>query len=130
MKIVKSLAPPLMAVAIACALASPALSLDYPTRPVRLVVGFPAGGSADIVARIVGQALTERMGQSFVIDNKPGAGSNLGTDLVVACRAPTVTTLMAESVVERHQSDALQEAHLRSGSKTLSRSRASTWCRT
>ena len=50
-------------------------ALDYPTRPVRLVVGFPAGGSADIVARIVAQALTERMGQSFIVDNKPGAGS-------------------------------------------------------
>ncbi len=56
-----------------------AIALDYPTRPVRLVVGFPAGGSADIVARIVAQALTERMGQTFIVDNKPGAGSNLGT---------------------------------------------------
>src|SRR5437868_813498 len=89
---------PLMAGAIAiCALPSFAQALDYPTRPVRLVVGFPAGGSADIVARIVAQALSERMGQSFVIDNKPGAGSNIGTD--IAARAePDGYTLMAESV--------------------------------
>ena len=59
----------------AAPLLQPALALDYPTRPVRLVVGFPPGGSADIVARIVAQALTERMGQTFIVDNKPGAGS-------------------------------------------------------
>src|SRR4051794_30525299 len=54
----------------------------YPARPVRLVVGFPPGGSADIVTRIIAQALTERMGQSFMVDNKPGAGSNIGTEAV------------------------------------------------
>ena len=97
MKITKCLALPCLAVALACAFASPSWALDYPTRPVRLVVGFPAGGSADIVARIIGQALTERMGQSFVIDNKPGAGSNLGTDLVARAE-PDGYTLMAESV--------------------------------
>jgi tripartite-type tricarboxylate transporter receptor subunit TctC len=97
MKIVKCLALPLLAGALACALASPTQALDYPIRPVRLVVGFPAGGSADIVARIVAQALTERMGQSFVIDNKPGAGSNIGTDLVARAE-PDGYTLMADSV--------------------------------
>jgi tripartite-type tricarboxylate transporter receptor subunit TctC len=59
---------------------------DYPSRPVHLVVGFPPGGGADIVARIVGQALSERLGQPIVIENKPGAGSNLATEAVV--RAP------------------------------------------
>ena len=68
---------------------------DYPARPVRLVVGFPPGGSADIVARIVAQALTQRMGQSFVIDNKPGAGGNLGAE-TVARAEPDGYTLMAE----------------------------------
>ncbi|AMN40384.1 Bug family tripartite tricarboxylate transporter substrate binding protein [Rhodoplanes sp. Z2-YC6860] len=97
MKITKYLALSFAAVAIVCALASPSCALDYPTRPVRLVVGFPPGGSADIVARIIGQALTERMGQSFVVDNKPGAGSNLGTD-TVARAEPDGYTLMAESV--------------------------------
>src|SRR5258708_20541954 len=98
MKWLHRLALPLVAGAIATsALPSLAQALDYPTRPVRLVVGFPAGGSADIVARIVAQALTERMGQSFVVDNKPGAGSNLGTDLVARAE-PDGYTLMAESV--------------------------------
>ncbi len=85
------------AAAFMSALLQPAHSLDYPTRPVRLVVGFPAGGSADIVARIVAQALTERMGQTFIIDNKPGAGSNLGTE-AVARAEPDGYTLMADSV--------------------------------
>jgi tripartite-type tricarboxylate transporter receptor subunit TctC len=78
-------------------LLQPAHALDNPTLPVRLVVGFPAGGSADIVARIVAQALTERMGQTFIIDNKPGAGSNLGTE-AVARAEPDGYTLMADSV--------------------------------
>jgi tripartite-type tricarboxylate transporter receptor subunit TctC len=85
------------AAVFASALLQPALALDYPTRPVRLVVGFPPGGSADIVARIVAQALTERMGQTFIIDNKPGAGSNLGTE-TVARAEPDGYTLMADSV--------------------------------
>jgi tripartite-type tricarboxylate transporter receptor subunit TctC len=58
----------------------------YPMRPVRLIVTTPAGGSADIVARLMGQWLSERVGQPFIIDNRPGAGSNIGTELVV--RAP------------------------------------------
>ena len=85
------------AAAVAAALLQPALALDYPTRPVRLVVGFPPGGSADIVARIVAQALTERMGQTFIVDNKPGAGSNLGTEMVARAE-PDGYTLMADSV--------------------------------
>ena len=74
----------LAAVALTTALAvlRPAHGLDYPMRTVRLVVGFPPGGSADIVARLVAQALTERMGQTFIVDNKPGAGSNLGAETV------------------------------------------------
>jgi tripartite-type tricarboxylate transporter receptor subunit TctC len=58
----------------------------YPTRPVRIVVGFPAGSAPDIIARLVGQGLSERLGQQFVIENRPGAGSNIGTEVVV--RAP------------------------------------------
>jgi tripartite-type tricarboxylate transporter receptor subunit TctC len=58
----------------------------YPSRPVRLVVGFAAGGSNDIVARVMGQWLSERLGQPFVIENRPGAGGNIGTEAVV--RAP------------------------------------------
>ena len=58
----------------------------YPTRPVRLIVGFPAGGAGDMGARLVGQWLSERLGQPFIIENRPGAGTNIATELVV--RAP------------------------------------------
>jgi tripartite-type tricarboxylate transporter receptor subunit TctC len=77
----------IVASAAALPAASPnAAADDYPSRPVHLVVGFPPGGGADIVARIVGQTLSERLGQPIVIDNRPGAGSNLATEAVV--RAP------------------------------------------
>jgi tripartite-type tricarboxylate transporter receptor subunit TctC len=59
----------------------------YPSRPVRIVVGFAAGGTTDIIARLMGQWLSERLGQPFIIDNRPGAGTNIGTEVVV--RAPT-----------------------------------------
>ena len=55
----------------------------YPSRPVRIVVGLPAGGVGDIVARLIGQALSQRSGQAFVIENRPGAAGNLGTEVVV-----------------------------------------------
>jgi tripartite-type tricarboxylate transporter receptor subunit TctC len=58
-------------------------ALDYPTRPVRWLVGYPPGGSTDIVARIVGQALSERLGQQFIIENKPGAGNNIATEQMI-----------------------------------------------
>jgi len=56
---------------------------DYPTRPVRWVVGFPAGGSSDIVARILSEWLQARLGQAFLVENRPGAGSNIATEAVV-----------------------------------------------
>jgi tripartite-type tricarboxylate transporter receptor subunit TctC len=58
----------------------------YPTRPVRIIVGYAAGGGLDIAARLIGQWLSERLGQTFIIENRPGAGGNLGTEAVV--RAP------------------------------------------
>jgi tripartite-type tricarboxylate transporter receptor subunit TctC len=58
----------------------------YPTRPVRIIVGFPAGGPNDIYARLIGQWLSERLGQQFIIDNRPGAAGNIATEAVV--RAP------------------------------------------
>ena len=77
----------LAAVAVALpAVSRAARAQAYPTRPVRLVVGFAAGNSADILARLIGQWLSERLGQPFVIENRPGAGSNIATEMVV--RAP------------------------------------------
>jgi tripartite-type tricarboxylate transporter receptor subunit TctC len=79
--------------AAACAIPQLAFALDYPTRPVRVIVGFPPGGSADIVTRIVAQSLTERLGQSFIVDNRPGAGSNIGTEAVARADADGYTLL-------------------------------------
>src|SRR6516165_1007867 len=70
-----------------------ASALDYPTRPVHLIEGFGAGGATDIVARLTGQALSERLGQQFVIENRPGAGGNIGTEAVVRA-APDGYTLL------------------------------------
>jgi len=69
----------------------------YPTRPVRIIVGFPAGGGTDIVARLIGQWLSERLGQQFIIENRPGAGSNIATEAVVRAAADGYTLLMAVS---------------------------------
>jgi tripartite-type tricarboxylate transporter receptor subunit TctC len=66
----------------------------YPTRPVRIVVGFPPGGGADITARLIGQWLSERLGQPFIIDNRPGAGSNIATEAVVRAPADGYTLLL------------------------------------
>jgi tripartite-type tricarboxylate transporter receptor subunit TctC len=66
----------------------------YPSRPVRIVLGFPAGGSGDILARILGQWLSERLSQPFVIENRPGAGSNIGTEVVVRASPDGYTLLL------------------------------------
>jgi tripartite-type tricarboxylate transporter receptor subunit TctC len=66
----------------------------YPTRPVHLIVGFPAGGGNDILARLIGQSLSEKLGQPLVIENRPGAGSNIGTEVVVRARPDGYTLLL------------------------------------
>jgi tripartite-type tricarboxylate transporter receptor subunit TctC len=85
------------AVAAAPAFSNHAVADEYPTRPVRIVAGFAAGGGVDITARLIGQWLSERLGQSFVIENRPGAGGNIGTEAVVNA-APDGTTLLLATV--------------------------------
>jgi tripartite-type tricarboxylate transporter receptor subunit TctC len=77
-----------LAASAASATAFPRLAcaLDYPVKPVRLIVPFAPAGGSDIFARLLGGSLSERLGQQFVIENRPGAASNIGTEVVV--RAP------------------------------------------
>ena len=70
-----------------------ASALDYPTRSVRWVVGYPPGGATDILARLIGQRLSERLGQQFVIENKPGAGNNIATESVINAEPDGYTVL-------------------------------------
>src|SRR5262249_44356983 len=65
------------------AVTCPATAQQYPARPVRVIVGAPAGGPQDILARLMGQWLSERLGRQFVIENRPGAGSNIAAEAVV-----------------------------------------------
>src|ERR1700743_3056502 len=71
-----------------------ARAADYPTRPVRFRVGYPPGGATDIIARLIGQRLSEKLGQQFVIENKPGAGNNIGTETVVNADPDGYTVLL------------------------------------
>ena len=72
-----------------------ALALDYPARPVHLIVGFPAGFTPDIIGRLTAQALSERLGKQIIVDNRPGAASNIGTELVVKALPDGYTLLGA-----------------------------------
>jgi tripartite-type tricarboxylate transporter receptor subunit TctC len=76
------------------AVSSIARAQAYPSRPVRIVVPFAAGGATDIIARLIGQWLSERLGQQFVIENRPGAGSNIGTEVVVNAPSDGYTLLL------------------------------------
>jgi tripartite-type tricarboxylate transporter receptor subunit TctC len=89
--------------ALAGLAALPALSVSsfaqasYPDHPVRLVVGFPAGGVGDITARLIGQRLSERLGQPFIIENRPGAGGNIGTEAVIRAPADGYTLFLVNT---------------------------------
>jgi tripartite-type tricarboxylate transporter receptor subunit TctC len=78
---------------LAAMAATPASAADYPTRPVHIIVGYPAGGSTDIVARIIGNWLSIKLGQQFIVENRPGAGNNIGTE-AVAKAAPDGYTML------------------------------------
>jgi tripartite-type tricarboxylate transporter receptor subunit TctC len=86
----------LASLAVIASLASvkSAMAQAYPVRPVRIVVGYPPGGLSDIVARLIGQRLSERLGQPFVIENRPGAASNIATEAVVHAPADGYTLLL------------------------------------
>jgi tripartite-type tricarboxylate transporter receptor subunit TctC len=91
----KSLQSWVLGLALACAAGLPqARALDYPTRPVHWIVGYPAGGTTDILARLVGQYLSDKLGQQFIIDNRAGAGNNIGTELVVNAPPDGYTLLL------------------------------------
>src|SRR5947207_1253918 len=76
------------------ALARLAWAQTYPVRPVRILVGYAAGGSADISARMMAQWLSERLGQQFIVENRPGASSNIATEAVVRAPADGYTLLV------------------------------------
>src|SRR5258705_6735806 len=83
-----------MGVAVLPAVSNVARAQMYPSRPVRLIAGYPPGGGADIVARLMGQWLSERLGQPFVIENRPGANTNTATDTVVRAIPDGYTLLL------------------------------------
>ena len=84
---------------LACAVAAPMAIAQqpYPTKPVRVIVAFTAGGTTDLLARSIGTQLADRLGQPFVIENRPGAGGNIGTEIAVRA-APDGYTLIVNSV--------------------------------
>jgi tripartite-type tricarboxylate transporter receptor subunit TctC len=90
----------LQLIAVAAAVAGAprlASALDYPTRPVRIIVGFPAGSTSDVLARLVAQRLSERLGQPFVVEDRSGASGNIATEAVVHAPADGYTLLLAGS---------------------------------
>jgi len=94
----------------------------YPSRPVRWIVGFPAGGGSDIVARLIAQRLSERLGWPFVIENRPGAGTNIATEAVV--RAPPDGYTLLQASVSQRSTPRCTTSSISISSATSRRSRA------
>ena len=86
-----------IAALLAFAAGGPAAAQAYPDKPIRMVVGFAPGGFTDVLARVIGQKLTERMGQSVIVENKPGAAGTLGADIVAKAKPDGYTLLLAHS---------------------------------
>ena len=86
-----------LATLLAATLATPAVAQTWPDKPVRLIVGFAPGGFTDVLARLLGQHLTQRLGQPVVVENKPGAAGTLGADLVAKARPDGHTLLLGHS---------------------------------
>ena len=84
----------LIALSAALACIGSASAADYPTRPVKFIVPYPPGGTTDVLARIMAQWLTDKLGQQFVVENKPGAGNNIGTEAVVNAAPDGYTMLL------------------------------------
>lgn len=91
---IRLLRPLLLASLWTAALCGAARAADYPVRPVKWIVPYPPAGTTDVLARIVAQWLTEKMGQPFVVENRPGAGNNLGTESVVSAPPDGYTMLL------------------------------------
>src|SRR5688500_20176138 len=85
--------------ALLCAQAGYAAEQSYPSRPVRLVVGFAPGGSTDVTARIVAERLSAAFGQQMIVDNRSGAGGNIGADIVAKSNPDGYTVLLATTGV-------------------------------
>src|SRR5262249_33410074 len=84
---------------------------DYPTRPVRLIVGWPPGGGADTVSRIVGQWLSERLGQQVIIENRPGASTNISAQAVI--NSPPDGHIAVLFGLDAHQHDHVSQPAIR-----------------
>ena len=99
----------------------------YPTRPVRIIVGYPPGGANDTVARLLGQWLAECLGQPFIVESRPGAGNNIATEFLVRAPADGYTLLLADSANAINAT--LYDKLNFDSSATLRRSQASWMCR-
>src|SRR5690242_7340212 len=94
LRVTRTSSPVIVTLISSLVLAAPLAAQPYPSRPVRIVVPFAPGGAVDLVARIIAQRLTDGMGQTFVVDNRGGAGGTIGTDIVAKARADGYTLLV------------------------------------
>ena len=83
--------------ALSLAIAVPAFGQQYPNRPIRLIVPYPAGGATDVVARIVAEKMTDELGQQIIVDNRPGAGTMIGASAVARSPADGYMLLMGDT---------------------------------